>query len=172
MLDRHQTREWTHGLTAIILGLFLLGVGSNLGISKTAVDLLGGMLSIPEYPAVILRDAFQNWRGWTRNREALQEEIARLREENATFRILDSALKNEALRAQIDARLEEAKVTLRAPMSWWNEIRIDRGGKGSGDRGVAGLSRGVPRGPDHFRLLALFVGGAAHLPFADDPRCD
>lgn len=136
MIDRRRSREWAHGLTALILGLFLLGVGANLGISKTAVDLLGGTLSIPEYPAVVLREVFQGWRNWFQDRDALQREIERLRDENEKFRILESALANERLRAEIDSRLEEARVTLRAPMSWWNEIRIDRGER---DHVVVGL---------------------------------
>ena len=55
MFDRSRSREWAHGLTALILGAVLLGAGVDLGISKSIVDLLGGMLSIPERPAILLR---------------------------------------------------------------------------------------------------------------------
>ena len=47
---RSTTRELVHGLTALILGLFLLGISSGLGIMKDIVDFVGGVLSIPEYP--------------------------------------------------------------------------------------------------------------------------
>lgn len=124
MLDR-RSREWLHGLLALILGLFLLGGGANIGISKSAVDLLGGMLSIPEYPAVVLRDTIQEWRSWLLGRAALQEEIARLKDENMKLRAAQAAGVNEMIR--LDMKPEDAKVTLRAPMSWWNEIRVDRG---------------------------------------------
>ena len=124
-MSGRRSREWAHGLFALILGLFLLGGGANLGISKSAVDLLGGMLSIPEYPAVVLRNAFQDWRTWLSGRTALQEEIARLKDENMMLRMADAALVNEQIRQKI--KLDEARVTLRAPMSWWNEARIDRG---------------------------------------------
>lgn len=127
MFDRSRSREWAHGLTALILGAVLLGAGVDLGISKSIVDLLGGMLSIPERPAILLREACQRWWGWARDRDALQEELAYLRDENAKLRILSATAESERLRTELDARMSEARVTLRAPMSWWNEIRIDWG---------------------------------------------
>ena len=50
--SRTTTREWVHGLTALILGLFLLGISSGLGVMKNIVDFWGSILFIPEYPAV------------------------------------------------------------------------------------------------------------------------
>lgn len=104
-----------------------MGVGSNLGISKSAVDLLGGMLSIPEYPAAVLRDVLVDWWSWGRDRTVLQQELKRLRDENARLRIFETTAAAEALRAKLASRMDSARVTLRAPMSWWNEVRIDRG---------------------------------------------
>lgn len=123
MFDR-RSREWAHGLLALILGLSLLGGGANLGISKSAVDLLGSMLSIPEYPAVLLRNVLLDWGKWLDGRAALQRESARLREENRRLRAQNAALANERI---LQDTGENARVTLRAPMSWWNEARIDRG---------------------------------------------
>ena len=139
MLDRRQVRERAHGLTAHILGLFLLGVGASLGISKTAADLLSGMLSIPEYPAVLLRETIRDWLSWGRSRSAIQAEIEALRGENAELRVLNATLANERIRVELsalEARKDVARITLRAPMSWWNEIRID---KGEGDGVIVGL---------------------------------
>ena len=137
MLDRRQVRERAHGLTALILGLVLLAAGSNLGISKRVVDLLGGVLSVPEYPAVRLRALLGDALFWIRERASLQHEIERLKDENAKFRILEAAVANERIRAELDARMTEARITLRAPLSWWNEIRIDKGE-------AAGVSAGLP----------------------------
>ena len=137
MLDRRQTREWVHGLTALILGLILLASGSSLGVSKRIVDLLGGVLSIPEYPAVRLRVLLGEARLWAQDKSALQREIERLKDENAKFRILEAAVANERIRADLDVRMNEARVTLRAPLSWWHEIRVDKGEQD-------GISVGLP----------------------------
>ncbi|MBQ9528126.1 MAG: rod shape-determining protein MreC [Fretibacterium sp.] len=120
-------REWAHGLTALILGLSLLGGGTSLGISKVVVDLLGEMLAIPEQPAVFLRSVFLEWQSRSQDRQTLEEELVRLRDENAKLRILDAAMANEKLLSELGARMHEARVTLRAPMSWWSEVRIDQG---------------------------------------------
>ena len=143
MFDR-RSREWVHGLLALILGLFLLGGGANLGISKTAVDLLGGMLAIPEYPAVVLRDAIQDWMGWLLSRATLQEEIARLKDENAKLRMARAEAVNELIR--LENMTEEAKVTLRVPMSWWSEARIDRGEQDNVSAGAPVLHGGYLAG--------------------------
>lgn len=136
MLDRRQAREWIHGLTALILGLLLLAAGSSLGVSKRIVDLLGEVLSVPEYPAVRLRALLLAGWNWAQDKARLQLEIERLKDENAKFRILEAAVANERIRAELDARMDEARVTLRAPLSWWHEVRID---KGEQDRVSVGL---------------------------------
>lgn len=127
MQNRNQAVEFIHVVIALILGLFLLGGGANLGISKSAVDLLGAMLSIPEYPAVFLREVFQGWSNWLSNKDAIQDELKRLRDDNIKLSALNAELMKDKIDAGLDANLREARVTLRAPMSWWNEIRIDRG---------------------------------------------
>lgn len=127
MQNRNQAVEFIHVVVALILGLFLLGGAANLGISKSAVDLLGAMLSIPEYPAVFLRDVFRNWSDWVSNKDFIQDELKRLRDDNIKLRALNADLMKDKIDSELDANLREARVTLRAPMSWWNEIRIDRG---------------------------------------------
>ena len=125
---RNTTREWVHGLTALILGLFLLGISSGLGVVKNIVDLWGTLLSVPEYPAVVMREMYLNWRAWTRDKNSLSQEVTKLREENAALRLELAKLTSEKIYSD-DKHSESktARVTLRAPMSWWNEIRIDRG---------------------------------------------
>jgi rod shape-determining protein MreC len=34
---------------------------------------------------------------------------------------------SEQIKAELDSRIENARVTLREPNSWWNEFRIDKG---------------------------------------------
>ncbi|MBQ8692360.1 MAG: rod shape-determining protein MreC, partial [Synergistaceae bacterium] len=44
--------------------------------------------------------------------------------------------------AGLDAALREARVTLRAPSSWWNEIRIARGGRDDITEGLPVFNNG------------------------------
>ncbi|MBQ7578486.1 MAG: rod shape-determining protein MreC [Synergistaceae bacterium] len=124
---RSTAREWAHGLTALILGLFLLGISSGLGIVKNIVDFWGALLSIPEYPAVIMREIYISWRTRSRDKNFLNDEITRLREENAKLRLDLAKLSSSQNFLPVSNDIRIARVTLRAPMSWWNEIRIDRG---------------------------------------------
>ena len=135
-MSRSTVQELAHGLIALILALFLLGVSSGLGILKGIVDLWATLLFIPEYPAVILRESYLTWRDKSSDLEKLNFEVKRLRNENAILRrelsgykVAPDIVKNSNVRM--------ARVSLRAPMSWWDEIRLDRG---SHD----GISEGMP----------------------------
>ena len=126
--NRNRTREWIHGLTALILALFLLGVSSGLGIVKNIVDIWAALLFVPEYPAVVMNDIFLSWQNWSRNKDSLNAEVIKLREENAKLRIDLAKLTSEKIYSEdIKPGLKTARVALRAPMSWWSEIRIDKG---------------------------------------------
>ena len=125
MDNRRSTRELVHGLTALILSLFLLGVSSGLGVMKNIVDIWGAVLFIPEYPAVVMREIFLSWRSWSRDKNFLSTEVSRLNNENAQLRLELARIKIASDDKNPEPRT--ARVTLRAPMSWWSEIRIDRG---------------------------------------------
>lgn len=136
-------REFAHGLTALILALFLLGVSSGLGILKSIVDIWGAILFIPEYPAVVAREIFLSWRSWSRDKNYLSAQVSRLQNENAELRIELAKLSGSKLYSsdkKPDSRT--ARVTLRAPMSWWSEIRIDRGGNDKITQGLPIFSGG------------------------------
>lgn len=140
--SRNTTREWVHGLTALILGLFLLGISSGLGVIKNIVDLWGAVLFVPEYPAVVLRDIYISWRSWSRNINSVNDEVARLKNENAKLRLDLAKLTTETIYISSDNAPRTAKVTLRAPMSWWSEIRIDRGEQDNITQGLPVFSNG------------------------------
>lgn len=140
---RNTTREWVHGLTALILGLFLLGVSSGLGIMKNVVDLWGSLLFVPEYPAVIMREMYLGWKARSFDRERLNEEVTRLRNENARLRMENARLGGGGVAAlSEDSGVRSARVTLRAPMSWWSEIRLDRGEQDNVVQGMPVFSHG------------------------------
>jgi len=127
MFDRRLTREWIHGLVALTLGLFLLGASSAVGFLKNLADMTGNVLSIPEYPIVIFREYLHNLYLWSNDRSDLTRRLEVLEDENAKLRITNSILAAEQIKAELDARMENARVTLREPYSWWNECRIDKG---------------------------------------------
>ncbi len=127
MFNRRQTRESLHGLTALILGLFLLAVSSNLGILKNAVDIVSGVLAVPEYPVVVLRGVLQDFFSWWQDKNVLKKRIESLEDENSKLRIAQAVLLNEQIRTELDERLNDARVTMRAPMSWWTEVRLNKG---------------------------------------------
>ena len=142
MDNRNTAREWVHGLTALILGLFLLGVSSGLGVMKNIVDFWGSVLFIPEYPAVLLREIYLGWRSRYNDRERLSEEVVRLRNENAALRLELARVAGENMYISEDKEVKTARVTLRAPMSWWSEIRIDRGEQDNITQGLPVFSGG------------------------------
>ncbi|MDR3265674.1 MAG: rod shape-determining protein MreC, partial [Synergistaceae bacterium] len=121
------TREWIHGLVALTVGLFLLGAFPNFAVLRTVVDLVGNVLSIPEYPAVVLREFLRDLCLWSRNKSDLTRQLESLKNENAKLQIVNSVLTAERIRAELDARMEGARVTLREPHAWWNEFRINKG---------------------------------------------
>ncbi len=140
--SRNNTREFVHGLTALILALFLLGVSSGLGVMKSIVDLWGAVLFIPEYPAVVMREIYLGWRSWSRDKNLLASEVTRLRNENASLRLELAKIAGERVFSDDKNNANTARVTLRAPMSWWSEIRIDRGSKDNITQGLPVFSGG------------------------------
>ena len=147
-MDYHQAhensaREFAHGLTALILALFLLGVSSGLGVMKSLADIVGAVLFIPEYPAVVLRESYLGWRAWSRDKNSLSLEVTRLRNENADLRLeLARFSSGQIYSADKKSEARNARVTLRAPMSWWSEIRIDRGSHDKITQGLPVFSGG------------------------------
>lgn len=140
---RSTTRELIHGLTALILALFLLGVSSGLGIIKNIVDIWGAVLFIPEYPAVVMREIFLSWRSWSRDKNNLINEVTRLRNDNAHLRLeLAKSTGGKLYSGDMKDDSHIARVTLRAPMSWWSEIRIDRGKRDNISQGLPIFSGG------------------------------
>lgn len=109
------------------MGLFLLGASPNFGALKTIVDYVGRILSIPESPAVTLREILRDLYLWSRDRSDMKKQLEFLKEENARLQIARSVLVSEQIKSELDTRMGAARVTLREPHSWWNEFRIDKG---------------------------------------------
>ncbi|MDR1649200.1 MAG: rod shape-determining protein MreC [Synergistaceae bacterium] len=133
---RRITLEWVHGVAALTLGLVLLGASPKISFLRPLVDFWGNVLSIPEYPAVVSRDFLRNLYVWSRDRNDLKRQLESLRDENAKLQIANSVLLAEQIKVELNARMEDARVTLREPYGWWNEVRIN---KGQNDGIIVGL---------------------------------
>jgi len=127
MADRRLTREWVHGLLALTLGLFLLGASPTMTFLKSLTDVTGSVLYVPEYPAVRTRELVRGLYQWSRGKSELTRQLEALRDENSKLRIINSVVVTEQIKAELDSRMKDARVTLREPNSWWNELRIDKG---------------------------------------------
>ena len=126
MADRRLTLEWVHGFLALALGLFLLGASPNAGLRST-VDFVGTVLSIPEYPVLVIREFLHDLYLWSHDKSVLARQVEALKDENAKLQIANSVFLAEQVKAELSTRKEDARVTLREPHSWWNELRIDKG---------------------------------------------
>jgi rod shape-determining protein MreC len=136
MFSRRMTLEWIHGVAALVVGLFLLGASPKFLFLRDVVDFWGNVLSIPEYPAVMSREFLRNLYLWSRDKSDLKKQLESLLDENAKLQITHSVLLAEQITAELNARMEDARVTLREPHGWWSEFRID---KGQNDGIVVGL---------------------------------
>ena len=121
------TREWVHGTVALALGLFLLGASPTMTFLRSLINLTGNVLSVPEYPVVMIRELSRDIYLWSRNKNELARRLESLKDENSKLRIINSVLVSEQIKAELDSRTNDARVTLREPNSWWNEFRIDKG---------------------------------------------
>jgi rod shape-determining protein MreC len=64
---------------------------------------------------------------WSRDKNELAKQLESLKDENSKLRIVSSVLVADQMKAELDLRAKDARVTLREPNSWWNEFRIDKG---------------------------------------------
>ena len=169
MAERRLTREWAHGLVALTLGLFLLGASPTITLLRSLSDIAGNVLSIPEYPAVAMREFMRNFYLWSRDKSELARQLEFLKDENSKLRIINSVLVSEQIKMELDSRMEDARVTLREPNSWWNEFRIDKGFRD-------GIIMGIPVFQDGFLVgrvssvstysswVELLTSGASMIP--------
>ena len=136
MTDRRLTREWLHGLVALTFGFFLLGASPQVTLLRSLSDVVGVILSIPEYPAVVMREFVRGISVRLSDQNELIRQLEALKDENSMLRMANSVLAAEQIKAELASRTGNASVTLREPGTWWNEFRIN---KGSNDGIVLGL---------------------------------
>lgn len=119
--------HWIHGLVAVILSLSLLVASPHIRISRVAMDFTYRILSVPEYPAVLLRDSLKNLSAWMKDKQEFQKELDSLKLQNMRLRGLIGVEEADRLADSIDNEIAVARVTFRPPASWWSEVRINKG---------------------------------------------
>jgi len=124
-MGRAGTRVWISFLGTLFLGLILAAVSPGSLLSDKAMDLTGWVMKFPEWPARALRNVVLRTVDLAAGEKALREKIDRLEKENLSLR----GLLQTTINFGPGLELGEAHVTMRPPVSWWSEIRVDRGSR-------------------------------------------
>ncbi len=132
------------GLCAFALGLLLTLSTGSAAVSKV-MGWLGTGLDLVEKPAVSLRELYLEARGWVREREELLSRLDMLESENDSLFLALHMKEAIDLRESIMSSCIDSMADLRLPLSWWDAIRIDRGG-------IDGVSPGDPVLQDGFLI--------------------
>jgi rod shape-determining protein MreC len=110
------------------------------------MDVTEMVLSWPELPAAATRSGIERAVSWFARTSRLREEIREAREENLRLRqALQKSFSKETL-PQERLDLLEARITLRRPVDWWKEIKIDKGTSHGVEKGMAVLQDGFLAG--------------------------
>ncbi|MDI9369460.1 MAG: rod shape-determining protein MreC [Synergistaceae bacterium] len=146
MTDKRSEREWIHGLLAVAASLLLLAAAPRRELFRGAVDLVGEALRYPEYPAVLIERTAREFAVWFVDRGELQDRMNSLRAENERLRLVWSMETAEGLRTELDGFAHFARITVREPLSWWSEVRINKGYKDGVVVGAPALQNGFLAG--------------------------
>lgn len=177
MTEKHLEKEWIHGLLAMIASLLLLAAAPQRQIFKGAVDLVGEILKYPEYPAVVLERGARDFAFWFTDKDALQERLEILEEENVRLKVAWSVGSTLHLRQELDHLYGYARVTLREPLSWWSEVRINKGARDGVFPGAPVLHNGflvgrVSASEDAYSWVELVTSSSLMVPVVIDETRD
>lgn len=128
-MDRQSTYKWVNGVVALSISLILLGIAPRFETHLYITNFVCNVLYLPEYPALALRHAALDFSDWYSDKNNLITRISRLTRENEKLRMLNAEIMNKKILIDVESDLESAKVILRVPTAWWNEIRINAGKK-------------------------------------------
>jgi rod shape-determining protein MreC len=135
-----------HGVVSVALGFLLMAFLSGSPAVYPVMDVTEMVFSWPELPAAATRSGIERAVSWFAGTSRLREEIKETREENLRLRqALQKSLSKETL-PQERLDLLEARVTLRRPVDWWKEIKIDKGASHGVEKGMAVLQDGFLAG--------------------------
>jgi len=168
-MERQSAYKWMNGVAAISISLILLGIAPGLQMRSNITNFVIGILYIPEYPALSLRHAALDFSNWYSGREELIQKIDRLTKDNLELRMLNAQIMTQKILVDVNSTLESARVLLRAPNAWWNEIRIGAGSKDGLTVGGAVFKEGYLVGrisyvEENSALIELITSSSLMLP--------
>lgn len=132
------------GLCAIALGLILtLSTGSDPAMK--VMGWVGRALELFEKPGLSIREGYIGAQGWVREREDVLARLDRLEKENDSLFLALHMKEALELRESLLSSSIESMVDLRLPLSWWERVRINKGG-------IDGVSPGDPVLQDGFLI--------------------
>jgi rod shape-determining protein MreC len=127
MERKGMNNPWVHGVLAGVVGLLLFTVSLQLPLVRGAMDATARLLYWPEYPASTLRRHLLEMYLWISRETERQERFEQLEGEVLALRTVIRRL--GVTEQQPASGMVTARVTLREPSRWWQEIRIDRGSR-------------------------------------------
>ena len=169
MTEKHPEKEWIHGLLAIAASLLLLAAAPRREFFKGAVDFVGEVLRYPEYPAVLIEQTVKKSAFWFADRHILQERLKSLKEDNERLQLVWSMENARNLRRELDGFVRYARITLREPLSWWSEVRINKGLRDGVVVGAPALQNGFLAGrvsvaENDFAWVELLTSSSLMIP--------
>lgn len=149
MIESRQS-QIISGLCALALGLILTFSTGN-SVTLKIMGFLAQGLEMPERPALALRLVYERSLCWVRERKDDLARLEMLEDENDTLFLALHMKDALLLREQVINSSVNCMVDLRLPLSWWDQLRIDKGG-------LDGVSPGDPVLQDGFfvgRILSV-----------------
>jgi len=136
-----ETRPWLHGAVSVLAGFVMLWAMTSFPVlNYRLVDMLNMALYYPETPFMQLRGIIKYSSNWVLERASLQEKVSQLELKN---RAMSEALQKAGVKVpDTKDSVVTARVTLRYPEAWWQEMRIDKGSDDGITEGAAVMSEG------------------------------
>jgi len=176
IINRELTKPWLHGVISVLLGVFiLLAMISFPSLHYIFVDSVNTILYYPEKPSMELRNIVKYSSNWVLERASLQERVSKLEIENQ--RMSEALQRSGVVLPAPRGSYVAAKVTLRYPEEWWQELRIDKGRKNGITEGAAVTSEGalvgrVVRLGDNYAWVELITASSFFIAAVVDETRD
>lgn len=175
VLDR-ELRPWLHGAVSVLLGMCFLWVMMSFPpLHYSLVDGVNSLLYYPEKPIMELRNIVKYSSNWVLERATLRDRVLSLESENQ--KMAEALMRAAIVLPKTSQSFVEAKVTLRYPEDWWQELRIDKGRDSGISEGAAVMSGGyligrVARLGDGYAWVELITSSSFLIAAAVDETRD